>query len=260
MMSRAAVAAHARWCHRLLRAGERDVFANHAPFHFAMSLFDIYSSSAWGARLVLVPDEVRQFAPHVVDLLSRERVTIFFAAPSILSLIAALDDLESRDLTALASSSSPAKCFPRRTRAAPAPAAPPALLQLLGLDGDQRRRLLRDSSRRGARRPAADRPPVRALRSARRRPPRRDRRRGHDRRAPASRRRPHDGLPEPARAERRAPARGGGRRAAVVSHLRPGGRAPGGRPPLRGAHRPHGEAARLSRRAGRDRDTPLPAP
>ena len=77
----------ARRLHGLFRAGPSDVFANHAPFHFAMSLFDIYSSFGCGARLVLVPDEVRQFAARVVDLMSRERVTIFFATPSILSRI-----------------------------------------------------------------------------------------------------------------------------------------------------------------------------
>ncbi len=101
MMSRAAIAAFARWSHRLFGIDERDVFANHAPFHFAMSLFDIYSSSTCGARLVLVPEEARAFAGHVVDLISRERVSILFATPSILSRIGALDDLESRDLSSL---------------------------------------------------------------------------------------------------------------------------------------------------------------
>jgi amino acid adenylation domain-containing protein len=101
MMSRAAIAAHARWCHRLLRPGSGDVFANHAPFSFGMSLFDIYSSLTCGAALVLVPDEVRQHARHVVDLLARERVTIWFSAPVILSLIGALEGLETRDLSAL---------------------------------------------------------------------------------------------------------------------------------------------------------------
>jgi amino acid adenylation domain-containing protein len=101
MMSRVAIEAFARWGHRLFEIGERDTFANHAPFHFAMSLFDIYTSSLYGARLVLLPDEVRQFADHVVDRISRERATILFATPSILSRIAALEDLESRDLSAL---------------------------------------------------------------------------------------------------------------------------------------------------------------
>lgn len=101
MMTRGAIEAHARWCHDLLRPGAHDVFANHAPFSFGMSLFDIYSSLGCGAALVLVPDEIRAFPNHVVDLLSRERVTIWFSGPAILSLIGALDDLEARDLSAL---------------------------------------------------------------------------------------------------------------------------------------------------------------
>ena len=101
MMTRGAIQAHARWCHDLLQPGARDVFANHAPFSFGMSLFDIYSSLGCGAALVLVPDEIRAFSSHVVELLSRERVTIWFSGPAILSLIGGLDDLESRDLSAL---------------------------------------------------------------------------------------------------------------------------------------------------------------
>jgi len=101
MMTRGAITAHAGWCHRLLAPGEGDRFANHAPFSFGMSVFDIYSSLGCGAALVLVPDAIRAFATHVVDLLCRERVTIWFSAPAILSLIAALPDLESRELGAL---------------------------------------------------------------------------------------------------------------------------------------------------------------
>jgi L-proline---[L-prolyl-carrier protein] ligase len=112
MMSRAAIAAHAGWCHRLLEPGEDDVFANHAQFNFGMSLFDIFSSLTCGASLVLVPDEIRQHARHVVDLLARERVTIWFSAPAILSLIAALDDLESRDLAALRTVAFAGEVFP----------------------------------------------------------------------------------------------------------------------------------------------------
>jgi amino acid adenylation domain-containing protein len=101
MMSRTAIETLVRWGHGVFRTSAADVFANHAPFSFGMSLFDIYSSLTYGAALVLLPDEVRQFATHVVDHISRERVTIFFATPAILSLIAALDDLEARDLSAL---------------------------------------------------------------------------------------------------------------------------------------------------------------
>ncbi|HLG59542.1 MAG TPA: amino acid adenylation domain-containing protein [Vicinamibacterales bacterium] len=101
MMSRVAIEAHARWCHDFLAPTREDIFANHAQFSFGMSLFDIYSSLGCGATLVLVPDEVRQHGARVVDLLVRERVTIWFSGPAILSLIGQVQDLESRDLSAL---------------------------------------------------------------------------------------------------------------------------------------------------------------
>jgi L-proline---[L-prolyl-carrier protein] ligase len=112
MMSCAAIEVHARWCHELLRPDAADVFANHAQLNFGMSLFDVYASLTCGASLVLVPDQVRQFAAHVVDLLARERVTIWFSGPAILSLIAALDDLEARDLSALRAVAFAGEVFP----------------------------------------------------------------------------------------------------------------------------------------------------
>lgn len=101
MMSRAGIAVLVQWGHALFGTNASDVFANHAPFNFGMSLFDIYSAFNAGATLLLVPDELRAYANRVVDVLSRERATFFFATPSILSRIAALDDLEARDLSAL---------------------------------------------------------------------------------------------------------------------------------------------------------------
>jgi amino acid adenylation domain-containing protein len=100
-MTRTAIETFAGWAHGFLGVDERDVFASHAPFHFAMSLFDVYASTTAGARIVLVPDDLRAFASPLVDVLVRERATVFFATPSILSLVAAVDDLEARDLSAL---------------------------------------------------------------------------------------------------------------------------------------------------------------
>ncbi|MGI9592890.1 MAG: amino acid adenylation domain-containing protein, partial [Myxococcota bacterium] len=101
LMTREAIEAHARWSRNLIRPGPDDVFANHAPFSFGMSLFDIYASLTSGASLVLVPENIRQFPEHVVDFISRERVSIWFSGPAILSLIADSEGLEERDLRAL---------------------------------------------------------------------------------------------------------------------------------------------------------------
>jgi amino acid adenylation domain-containing protein len=101
VMQRRAIAAHARWVHGFLQPARGDVYANHAQFNFGMSLFDLFSSLTSGATLVLVPDEIRQLAPRVAELWSRERVTIWFSAPAILCLVADAPGLESLDLSAL---------------------------------------------------------------------------------------------------------------------------------------------------------------
>jgi amino acid adenylation domain-containing protein len=101
MMTRTAIAVHASWSRRVLSPTRDDVFANHAQFSFGMSLFDIYSSLSCGASLVLVPEEARQHAPSIIDLMDRERISIWFSGPAILSLIGKSAELTSRDLSAL---------------------------------------------------------------------------------------------------------------------------------------------------------------
>ena len=114
MMSRAAIEAHARWSRWLIAPAPGDVFANHAQFSFGMSLFDVFTSLGSGVPLVLVPDSVRQFADRILDLISRERVTIWFSGPSILSLMAEVEDLEQRDLRSLRLIAFAGEVFPRR--------------------------------------------------------------------------------------------------------------------------------------------------
>ncbi len=114
LMSRRAVEAHASWCHALLSPSRDDVFANHAQFSFGMSLFDIYASLGSGATLVLVPEESRQHAARIVDLLADERVTIWFSGPTVLSLVAQSPGLETRDLSALRVIAFAGEVFPLR--------------------------------------------------------------------------------------------------------------------------------------------------
>lgn len=100
-MPREALSVHAAWARDYLGVSRADVFANHAQFNFGMSLFDVFASLGAGARLVLVPDEIRLLAGRIVELWSRERVTIWFSAPAILALVAETPGLEDHDLAAL---------------------------------------------------------------------------------------------------------------------------------------------------------------
>ena len=90
MMTRRALAAFARFIGDTIRPGRTDVFASHAPFHFAMSTFDLLGTLTFGAALAIVPETARASADRVVEIIERERVTIWFAGPAILTQVAKL--------------------------------------------------------------------------------------------------------------------------------------------------------------------------
>ncbi|HVZ32383.1 MAG TPA: AMP-binding protein, partial [Polyangiaceae bacterium] len=90
-----------RWARDILRPVPDDRFANHAQFHFDLSVLDIYASLASGAALVLVPDEVGKHAASAVELIARERISIWYSAPHILAQIAQLGFVSEYDLSAL---------------------------------------------------------------------------------------------------------------------------------------------------------------
>jgi L-proline---[L-prolyl-carrier protein] ligase len=91
MMTRRALAAFAAWIRDHIAPTRDDVFATHAPFHFAMSAFDLLGALPNGAALVIVPDPIRASAERVAELIERERVSIWFSGPAILTQIAKLE-------------------------------------------------------------------------------------------------------------------------------------------------------------------------
>jgi acyl-coenzyme A synthetase/AMP-(fatty) acid ligase len=65
-----------------------DRLSNHAPFHFDLSVFDIYGAFRSGAAVCIVP-EGASFAPRsLVEFLSRRAITVWYSVPSALVLMA----------------------------------------------------------------------------------------------------------------------------------------------------------------------------
>ena len=54
-----------------------------ASLTFDLSTFDVFGSAMAGACLVLLPDALKAFPRDVVDWLARERVSIFYAVPTL---------------------------------------------------------------------------------------------------------------------------------------------------------------------------------
>jgi amino acid adenylation domain-containing protein len=90
-----------QWCSEIFRPAVEDRFSSHAPFHFDLSILDIYVPIQHGATLVLVGHELGKEPSHLADFIDQKRITVWYSAPSILSLMAQLGDLRSRGYEAL---------------------------------------------------------------------------------------------------------------------------------------------------------------
>jgi amino acid adenylation domain-containing protein len=78
-----------------------DVFSSHAPFHFDLSILDIYVPLKHGACLVLIGEALGKDPGRLAPAIAAERITVWYSTPSILSLLADYGKLERHDWSAL---------------------------------------------------------------------------------------------------------------------------------------------------------------
>jgi amino acid adenylation domain-containing protein len=89
------------WCSQTFEPMPSDRFSSHAPFHFDLSLHDIYVSAKHGGTLILFGEEVGKNPARLAELIAATEISIWYSAPSILSLLAQFGDLGSKDYSAL---------------------------------------------------------------------------------------------------------------------------------------------------------------
>lgn len=75
------------WAAREVGAQPQDRFSNHAPFHFDLSVFDLYAAFISGAAVSIVPEHHAYVPSALVDFVVRERITVWYAVPSALILM-----------------------------------------------------------------------------------------------------------------------------------------------------------------------------
>lgn len=89
------------WCSDTFQPTGAEVFSSHAPFHFDLSILDIYLPVKHGARLVLIGEDVGKDPVRLAALIAEERITNWYSTPSILSLLRHYGKLERHDYSAL---------------------------------------------------------------------------------------------------------------------------------------------------------------
>jgi amino acid adenylation domain-containing protein len=89
------------WCSEVFTPDESDRFSSHAPFHFDLSVLDIFVSLKHSAELHLIPDELGKSPKDLARLISNRRITIWYSTPAILGLLGEFGDLDRLDCSSL---------------------------------------------------------------------------------------------------------------------------------------------------------------
>lgn len=101
MLTHRAAISFVDWCSEAFEPGYNDRFSSHAPFHFDLSILDIYLPIKHGASLVLISEEIGKDPIRLAATIAENNITIWYSAPSILSFLAHYGKLEQYDYSSL---------------------------------------------------------------------------------------------------------------------------------------------------------------
>ncbi|HJU87115.1 MAG TPA: amino acid adenylation domain-containing protein [Gemmatimonadota bacterium] len=89
------------WCAGTFDLSETDRFSSHAPFHFDLSIFDLYVSLYHGGEVVLFGEEISKQPAAMAEAIAERGLSVWYSTPSVLRLLVEFGQLETRDWSAL---------------------------------------------------------------------------------------------------------------------------------------------------------------
>jgi amino acid adenylation domain-containing protein len=101
MISHRAALTFVNWAFDCFQVQATDRVSNHAPFHFDLSVFDLFTSILAGATIVLVPASLSVFPLNLAKFIAEQRITIWYSVPSVLIRLVLHGRLPQHDFAAL---------------------------------------------------------------------------------------------------------------------------------------------------------------
>jgi amino acid adenylation domain-containing protein len=101
MHSHATARAFIDWCSGEFSPLPSDRFSSHAPFHFDLSILDIYVPIKHGGSVVLIDSETGKNPGQLAEMISDLAITAWYSTPSILRMLLEHGNLAQRDYSAL---------------------------------------------------------------------------------------------------------------------------------------------------------------
>ena len=89
------------WATREFELGPDDTLSNHAPLHFDLSTFDFFGAASAGAVCTIVPRTTAMFPQQLARWINSEEISVWYSAPSALSLLVRYGGLYENSLESL---------------------------------------------------------------------------------------------------------------------------------------------------------------
>lgn len=94
MHTHASALSFVSWCSDEFAPECTDRFSSHAPFHFDLSILDVFVPLKHGAAVVLIGPEVGRQPVALAELIAERDISVWYSTPSTLSLLAEYGKLE----------------------------------------------------------------------------------------------------------------------------------------------------------------------
>jgi amino acid adenylation domain-containing protein len=114
MISHRASLTFVAWAAACAGLGEQDRVCSPAPLHFDLSVFDIFATCQAGACMVVLPEMTSMFPARLAEWLARERISVWYSVPSILTMLVTYGNLRACDLSRLRAVIFAGEVFPAR--------------------------------------------------------------------------------------------------------------------------------------------------
>jgi amino acid adenylation domain-containing protein len=114
MLSHGNAMAFVGWAGDLVEVGPDDRLSSHAPFHFDLSVFDLFAAARGGASVSLVPPEASVLPRELRRFIGEARITVWYSVPSILTALAVRGGVQEGDFPDLRSVIFAGEVFPTR--------------------------------------------------------------------------------------------------------------------------------------------------
>jgi amino acid adenylation domain-containing protein len=101
MLSHLNCRAFVEWAVEEYSVTNEDRISSHAPFHFDLSTFDLYSAALTGAPVYLVPAKAALFPAEVAKFITTNEISVWYSVPSILTMLVEKGGLAVGDLPSL---------------------------------------------------------------------------------------------------------------------------------------------------------------